>query len=360
MIRFPNQSWCVWINHKLPRVLLQFGFLLIFMPFKLSAKPIVNVYVWGGEIPKHIIQQFELRTGIGVNFSTYDSNETMYAKIKASPQGIYDVILPSSYYVERMRSQNMLAALDPQQVPNIKYIESRFQNNPYDPKNQFSIPLIWGATGIFYHKQKMKNTLSSWNQLWNPQFKNALLLLDDAREVFAMALISLGYSPNDTNLDHITEAYHKLLALVPNIKLFSSEGIQALLIDEDVMTGMVWNGDAYKAYGENSAIEFVYPKEGFVIWVDCLAIPKNAPHPQQAYAFINFLLQPEVAQQIGLIQGHAITNTAGKALLPIAIQNNPMVYPPETTLTHGHIQRDPGEQVVVQFNEYWQQLKMSF
>lgn len=325
-----------------------------------SANRTVNVYVWGGEIPKQVINQFEEKTGIKVNFSTYDSNETLYAKLRASKQSIYDVILPSTYYVERMRKQNRLLKLDKHRLSNLKHLDPLFINNNYDPMNHYSMPLIWGATGIFYNQKQINTFPKTWNSLWESNFKNKLLLLDDAREVFAMALMSLGYPPNDVQPEHIKKAYEKLLKLVPNIKLFSSEGIQAILIDEDATAGLAWNGDAFKAHAENKQIEFVYPQDGFVIWVDCLAIPANAPHINEAYAFINYLLRPDVAALIGLTQGHAITNATGKSMLPLTIQQNTMSYPSAETLARGYFQGDPGEETVALFNEYWQQLKLAF
>lgn len=337
-----------------------YAVLLIFSGIIYAEKPLVNVYIWGGEIPQSVIQQFEEATGIQVNFSTYDSNETMYAKLKANQQGIYDVILPSSYFVERMIQQGMLTRLDKTKLKNIQHLDPMFANNPYDPGNAYSLPLTWGTTGIFYNKNQLKHEPHSWAQLWNHQFRNQLLLLDDAREVFSIALMKLGYSPNDTTPKHITQAYQALLTLIPNIKLFSTEGIQALLIDEDVNTGIVWNGDAYKAKQENNAVKFVYPQEGFVIWIDCLAIPHNAPHLNEAYAFLAFLLRPEIAKQLGITQGHALTNLTARSLLPEHIRHNRMIYPSKTTLTRGYIQRYPGETAITLYHDYWQQLKMSF
>lgn len=325
-----------------------------------AAKHSVNIYIWGGEIPQKVITLFEHQTGIKVSLSTYDSNETLYAKLRVGGEKIYDVILPSSYYVERMRKKDMLQQLDHHKITQLKNLDPRFSNNSYDPNNVHSIPLIWGTTGIFYNRNAIKMPPQSWKQLWNKTFVNQLLLLDDAREIFAIALMSVGYSVNDTNKKHIKEAYTHLLDLIPNIKLFSSEGIQAILIDEDATAGISWNGDAYKAHLENKAVEFVYPEEGFVIWVDCLAIPKNAPHPQEAYAFINFLLQPEIAAMIGLTQGHAITNLLGIKRLPEQVQNNKMIYPGDNVLSHGHFQQDPGEKVVELYNEYWQKFKLAF
>ncbi len=186
------------------------------------------------------------------------------------------------------------------------------------------------------------------------------MLLDDSREIFAIALMSLGFDPNDTNPNHIKAAYEHLLQLVPNIKLFASDSIQAIMIDEDAFIGSAWNGDAFKAYTENKAIEFIYPQDGFVIWVDCLAIPKNPPHLKEAYQFINFILKPETSAQIALKEGHAITNAAGRALLPLPIKNNPVVYPPDKILRKGYFQRDIGEETLALYNQYWEQLKLAF
>ncbi len=333
---------------------------LIFLSPQLFAARVVNVYVWGGEIPQKALQRFEQKTGIKVNFSTYDSNETMYAKLKASRKNVYDVVLPSGYYVERMRKQGLLTELDAKKLPNLVNIDPLFSKNEYDPQNHYSVPLTWGATGIFYNNRWIKTSLSSWKQLWDTKWGNELLLLDDAREIFSIALLALGYDPNDADPQHVQQAYQKLLQLIPNIKLFASDSIQAILIDDDAIIGTVWNGDAYKAHTENPHIQFVYPQEGFVIWVDGLAIPENAPHLEEAYAFINFMLEPESAADIALIEGHAITNAKGKELLPPDVRNNLMVYPAFETLKRGYFQRDLGDETVALFNQYWEQLKLAF
>lgn len=338
-----------------------FAFLLFSLCSQLfCANQVVNVYVWGGEIPKKLIQQFEQETGIRVNFSTYDSNETMYTKLKASGKSIYDVILPSAYFVERMRKQGMLLQLDPEQLPNLENLEESFANNDYDPHNQYSVPLIWGTTGIFYNKTFVQKQPLTWNELWQKQWHRQLMLLDDSREVFAIALMSLGFDPNDKNPQHIELAYRRLLDLVPNVKLFASDSIQAIIIDEDAIAGLAWNGDVYKAQAENNQIAFSFPEDGFVIWVDCLAIPINPPHLKEAYQFINFMLKAETAAKIATLEGHAITNGKGRALLAETINHNPIIYPSADTLKRGHFQRDVGEETLALYSQYWQQLKLAF
>lgn len=339
---------------------LQLCLMLMLCSYPLFAQRVVNVYVWGGEIPKKVVQQFESETGITVNFSTYDSNETMYAKLKASGKSIYDVVLPSAYFVERMQKQSMLSPLDHHQLPNLANLDASFTNNDYDLGNRYSVPLIWGATGIFYNKTLINPPLQRWQELWQKRWYKQLMLLDDSREVFAIALMSLGFDPNDSNPQHIEAAYNHLLQLVPNIKLFASDSIQAIMIDEDAIAGSAWNGDAFKAQVENKNIAFSYPQDGFVIWVDCLAIPNNPPHLKEAYEFINFMLKPETSAKIALIEGHAITNAKGRALLPKSVSSNSIVYPSAETLKRGHFQRDVGEDTLMLYNQYWQQLKLTF
>ncbi|STX50836.1 spermidine/putrescine transport system substrate-binding protein [Legionella busanensis] len=324
------------------------------------AKSVVNVYVWGGEIPKEVVQQFEKETGIIVNFSTYDSNETMYAKLKASSQGIYDVILPSAYFVERMRNQHMLAKIDHRQLTNITNLDQKFTQNDYDSGNNFSIPFIWGSTGIFFNSTNITTPPSTWRALWDKRWLNQLMMLDDSREVFAIALLSLGFDPNTKDPNLIKTAYNELVKLVPNIRMFASDSVQAILIDEDASLGSAWNADVYKASKENNNVHFIYPKDGFIIWVDCLAIPQNAPHPQEALMFINFLLRPDIASQVAIITGQAITNRSGRALLPSIIRDNSVVYPSTEILMKGVFQRDVGEETLNLYNQYWQQLKLAF
>lgn len=339
-----------------------FLFLLILLSKSLLARNdqhVVNVYAWGGEIPKQLIQNFEHETGIKVNFSTYDSNETLYAKLRATQESIYDVILPSAYYVERMQKLGYLSPLDKAKLPHIKNLSKTFTQHDYDPNNQYSIPLIWGTTGIFYNQHWVKRKPQSWRDLWNKKWRHQLMILDDPREAFAMALLSLGYSIDDADPQHIQEAFEALKQLAPNIKLFANESIQAILIDEDAPAGIAWNGDVYKAQQENKAIQFIYPKEGFIIWIDCLSIPKNPPHEAEAYAFIDYLLRAKSAATIAQIEGHAITNEKGIALLPYAIKSNTLVYPDKKTLKRGMVQRDIGENAISLYHNYWQALKLS-
>ncbi len=324
-----------------------------------ASQGVLNVYIWGGEVPDSVIQQFEKETGIKVNYSTYDNNETLYAKLKATKRSGYDIIEPSSYYVDRMRREGMLQVIDRQKLSNYKNLDPSLLNQAYDPTGEYDIPLVWGTTGLFINTKFFSNTtLDQWNQLWNPMYKNKVLLLDDPREVFSMALISLGYSASDSDPQHIKEAYLKLKKLMPNVRLFSSDAVPSLVADDDATVGMIWNGDLHNAREDNPNLKFVYPTEGFGIWVDCFAIPKDAPHLDNAYRFLNFMMRGDVAVQSTLQNNYAVANLAARQLLPKALANDPVIFPSAETLKHGEFQMDVSDEALALYNYYWTLLKI--
>jgi spermidine/putrescine transport system substrate-binding protein len=338
--------------------LLLLLFTLLATPILHADEDILNVYAWSGEVPDFAIQQFERETGIKVNFSTYDSNEVMYAKLKADKSNGYDLVEPSSYYVDRMRKQGMLEELDKNKLSNFNNLNPIFLNQLYDPTSGFSVPFIWGVTGIFVNKEyHQADAIKNWADLWNKKYADQIMLLDDSREVFSMALRSLGYSANDNNPEHIKQAYLKLKELLPNVKIFNSAPI-SILIDEDATVGMVWNGDLYKSRKENSQLEFIYPKDGFIIWVDNFAIPKNAPHRENAYKFLNFLLRADVAKAIVMETYFPTTNLAAQKILPADIRDNQTVFPSRDILRHGEFQTDIGDDALALYEKYWERLKM--
>ncbi len=331
--------------------------LLIITPL-FAAENIVNVYTWSGVIPDSAIRQFETETGIKVNFSTYDSNEVMYAKLKADKNPSYDVIEPSSYYIDRMRRQDMLAKFNKAELPNFKNINTSFLNQSYDPKSEYSIPFIWGITGIFVNKEyRDPASFQRWADLWNKKYADQIMLLDDSREVFSMALRTLGYSVNDENPEHIKQAYLKLKELLPNIKIFNSAPI-SILVDEDANVGMVWNGDVFRAKKENPHVDFIFPKDGFVVWVDNFAIPKNAPHAANAHKFLNFMMRADVAKAVAIDNSFPTANLAAQKLLPADVRDSKTVYPSPDVMRRGEFQTDISDDALSLYEKYWERLKM--
>lgn len=321
---------------------------------------VLNIYAWTGEVPDFVVREFEKETGIKVNISTYENNEIMYAKIRATKNPGYDLVMPSSYFVDRMRRQNLLEKLDKSKLKNWNNLNPSFLDPTYDPNSQFSVPFIWGVTGIFINKNYYDSkSVTGWNDLWDKRFYDKMMLLDDTREVFSMALLSLGYSANDKDPEHIKQAYLKLRKLMQNVKVFSTDTVVSIIIDEDATVGMAWNGDTFKASQDNKNVAFIFPKDGFVIWVDTFSIPTSAPHKDNAYQFIDFVLRPEIAKEIAVFTSFPTANAAAQKLLPESIRNNPTVYPSKEVLSHGQFQTDLGDDTLALYEKYWEELKMS-
>lgn len=337
-------------------LLFLFSLLLSFAAF--ANDKILNVYNWNDYLPKHLIRQFERETGITVNYSEFDSNDTLYAKIKSSKQSDYDIIAPTCYMVDRMRRENMLHKLDKKQLPHFKNLDAFFLNRRFDPNNEYSVPYLWTTTGIVintrYHSPV---NVQSWADLWHKKYRNKVILLDEWRDVFSAALLMHHLNINTTNPDDVKTAYQSLVELMPNVRVFSSTTNANIFIDEDVTIGMSWSADAYLASQENPHIAYIYPKEGFTIGLDNLAIPHNAQHLAAAHQFINYILRPDIAAQLPAGTGHATPNSAAIKLMPAKLRNDPIINPDEKIRERGQFEYDLGTASRI-YEHYWQKLKI--
>ncbi len=330
--------------------------LLLFITLPVCAKNVVNVFCWTNYIPNEVIQQFEKETGITVNFTQFSSNEEMYTKLKINPDIGYDVVVPSSYYVARMAKEHMLAALDKNNLSNLQYIEPRFLNAPYDPHNQVSVPFFWGATIIGVNKKFIDpHSIQSWSDLWQPRFRDQLLLLADMRDSFSIPLLINKASINTRDPKTIQQAYLTLKQLWPNVKLINSDAIATFFIDEDIIVGSAWNGDIYQAQQENPNIVAIYPKEGFPIWVDNLVVIKNAPHLRNAYRLINFLLNPKINAEIADFTGYSTPNSAAYKLLPKS-ERESSLYPSDEVLKRAQLEDYLGDAEDT-YKYYWERFR---
>ena len=316
------------------------------------------LYIWSEYIPDEVVENFTKETGITVNLSTYDSNEAMYAKIKLAGEG-YDLIVPSSDYVGLMRRQNMLQPIDKAKLTNFANLAPKFVNQPFDPDNQYSVPYMWGSTSICVNTALVDAAqVSSLNDLWKPELSGRLLLPNDPREVFTLALKSLGYSLNETDPAHLEEAYQKLTKLMPSVRVFDSDSPKQALLSGEVALGVVWNGEAYVANEENPEIKYIYPTEGYSLWMDSLCIPKGARNVEEAHAFLNYLLRPDVAAAISTEMGYSTPNAKAMAVIPEEVRSNSIVYPTEEEAARGEFLDDIGEAMSM-YEAYWVKLKGS-
>jgi spermidine/putrescine transport system substrate-binding protein len=322
-----------------------------------AESPEVRFFNWSDYVPEEVLERFTTETGIAVRLSTYDSNEAMYAKLKLLEGKGYDIAVPSTYYVDKMRREGLLHPLDRAQLPGFKNLDPRHLDKPFDPGNVYSLPYLWGTTGIAVNAAKIDPaTVQSWADLWNPRFKGRLLLPNDMREVFHLALRAMGLSGNTTDPGQIRRAYEKLKPLMPNVRLFNSDSPLVLLVTGEIDAGMVWNGNAYLARQEDPNIRYIYPQEGCVLWMDNLVIPKGAENLDNAHRLLDFLLRPEIAKLISEKIGYASPNAEAVQRLEPELRGDPTVYPGGEVLDKGEYQVDVGDAVTV-YAEYWEKLK---
>ena len=319
---------------------------------------VLYFYNWSEYIPDSVLTEFTKETGIKVIYSTYESNESMYAKLKTMGNNSgYDLVVPSSYFVSKMAKEGMLEKLDHSKLPHFKDIDPMYLNKKFDPNNQYSVPYIWGATGIGVNTELTDpSKIHSWADLWDPKWKGQLMMMDDAREFFAMGLRVLGYSGNTTNVQQIQAAYKKLQQLMPNVLVFNSDFPANPYISGDTPAGMLWNGSAYMAQQDGAPVTVVWPKEGPILWMDNLAIPAGAKHKDAAYKMINFLLRPDNAAKIALKIGYPTPVATAKKYLPKSFVDNPLIYPPKAVMEKGEWQSAVGDKTEM-YEELFQKLK---
>ena len=259
-----------------------------------AGQPVVNVCSWGEYIDTELIAQFEEETGIAVNYQTVESNEALYSLLK-SGAGDYDVIVPSDYMISQLIEEGMLEELDYSKIPNYSLIADRFKNLPYDPANQYTVPYAWGTMGIIYNTTMVDKPITSWDALFDPQYAGQVLMFRNSRDAMATALLKLGYSLNTTDEAELQEAY-QLLAQA------KSQGVyQSFVMDEifqkleggNAAIGAYYAGDYLTMLENNEDLAYVIPQEGTNWFVDAMCVLKDAPHQEEAHAWINFIASTE-------------------------------------------------------------------
>jgi spermidine/putrescine-binding protein len=302
----------------------------------------LNLFMWSEYIPQEVLDGFTQEYGVKVNYDAYSSNEEMIAKLNAGG-AVYDLVVPSTFMVESMNKQGLLQPIDHNLLPNLKNLDKKFLDLQHDKGNKVSIPYMWGTVGIAYNKTKVTKAPTSWNDLLDPAYKGKVVVLDAAREVMGAATQATGHSLNTTNKDELKAAGDWLKKLVPSVMAWDSDNPKGNLIAGDAVIGLVWNGEAALAASENKDIEYILPKEGGVLWLDSLSIPKTSKNAYTAHAFINYVLRPDVAAKIGEAFPYGLPNTEGFKLLPKEIQESKASYPPAEWLTKAEYTNEIGD-----------------
>lgn len=319
----------------------------------------VIVYNWGEYLDPKTIELFEEETGISVTYEEYETNEIMYPKI-VSQAIAYDVVCPSDYMIQRMIENDLLAEINWDNIPNIKNMDPTYmeQSKSFDPKNKYSVPYCVGTVGILYNKSMVKEPVDSWDILWNPKYKDSILMQDSVRDAFAVALKRLGHSINSTEVDQLAAAAEDLMEQKPLVQAYIVDQVRDKMIGNEAALGVIYSGEAGYTKRENPDLEYVIPKEGSNVWIDSWVIPKNAQNKENAEKFINFMCRPEIALMNFEYLTYSTPNLKAREMIEDEeIRNSKILFPEPEDLSNCETFQFLGDDVDSYYNELWNKVK---
>ena len=308
------------------------------------------IYNWSDYMGETTLADFEREFGVRVIYDTYESNEDLIAKLQAGASG-YDLVVPSNYAVRVLRQLDLLAPVDRSFLTNWDNLDPIFTGQSFDPGNEYTVPWQWGVAGLAVRADRVRSVPDSWGVFHEARYRGKLTQLDDMRDVIGCWLQYRGHSLNSTDPAELAQAKADALRAKPNLKSYLSAPVKSQLIAGDVWIAQLWNGDTSQARVAEPAIEFVLPKEGSMIYLDSMVIPKTAPHRRAAHEFLNFILRPEVAAGISRKSGYGSPNARALAL-------EPSLLPPPTPdeMRRLEYQEDLG-QATGEWDRLWTEIK---
>jgi spermidine/putrescine transport system substrate-binding protein len=322
-------------------------------------------FTWTTYEGPNTLSDFGKLCGVTATEDFYGSNEDMIAKLRQGNPG-YDVIVPTGNYIPIMVRSDLLEKIDLTKIPNFANVSKDLQAPVYDPKNEYSVPYQWGTIAIGYNKQAVGHDVTSWDDMWN--FKGNVAWTEDPRSMFGIALNLLGKDPNTTNVDDINAARDFLADHGSNVRTIAQDDGQEKLVGGEVDMVVEYSGDILQKMIEcddkpelncKDKYDYVVPKEGSVRWVDNLAIPKDAPHPELANAFLDYILDPQVAADISNTTEYATPNQKAiddKLINPDDL-SNPIIYPTDEVSKTLFTIADVGDEATKSYNDAWTELK---
>ena len=329
-----------------------------------SSNVTINVYNWGEYISTgeddsmDVNAEFTAETGIQVNYTTFEDNESMYSKL-AGGGANYDIIIPSDYMISKLIEEGLVRKIDFSNVPNFKYIDEEYRNPAYDPTNEYSVPYAWGVTGVFYNKKYVSEPVTSWKVLWDEKYAGKILMFDNPRDSFGIALKILGYSFNTTDLSEWSEAASLLEQQKPLVQAYVMDQIFDKMASGEAWIAPYYAGDAVTLMEDNPDIGFAIPTdEGTNFFVDAICIPTCSQHPKEAEEYINFLCRPDVAAANMETVGYSTPESEARKLLPEEMSDNEIFYPSEEIMKNSEVYVNLPDDVSLQVDKLWAQVKM--
>ncbi|GKQ43001.1 spermidine/putrescine ABC transporter substrate-binding protein [Companilactobacillus sp. RD055328] len=327
-------------------------------PAKIKGNKSLIIYNWGDYLDPKLIKKFEHEYNYKVVYETFDSNEAMFSKVKQGGTS-YDIAIPSDYMIQKMKSEHLLKKLDKKKITGLSNIGESFLNKSFDKNNQYSVPYFWGTLGIVYDKRLPAQDIpDDWRDLWNPDFKKKILLVDSARDIMGMSLIDLGFSVNTKNDQELEDAKKNLDELAPNVKAIVADEIKMYMADNEAPIAVTWSGEASEIMNQNNYMNYIVPDKGSNMWFDNIVIPKTSKNTKGAYDFINFMLKPKNAAQNANYIGYATPNNQAKKYINKKQIDNPELYPSEDKLQHLQVYKELNQEYIEKYNDLFLEFKM--
>ena len=322
----------------------------------------LNVYNWGEYISSgsdgsvDVVAAFEELTGIHVNYTTFDSNESMYAKLKSGAAS-YDVIIPSDYMVAKMIDEEMLLPLNYDNIPNFALIDEQYRNPDYDPENAYTVPYMLCTTGIIYNTTMVDQAPTSWADLWDEQYAGNILMFNNSRDAYAIAAFKEGKSVNPATTDEVDEVMEQLKTQKPLVQAYVMDEIFDKMIGGEAAIGVYYSGDAITMIGDNPDLAWVFPEEGSVLSVDCMCIPATSQNQEAAEMFINFMCEVDVGTANAEYIGYTTPSTAVWEQLDDELKYSEIAYPSEEIAAKEQVFTALSEEVNSELDVKWSEMK---
>ena len=324
-------------------------------PSKSSETRTLILYNWEEYIGSNTLQNFEKETGIQVKEINYQDEEEMLGAVQ-SDQKAYDLIVASDDLIRELQEAKILAQLDFSKIPNIQHISKKYLNRPCDPEQKFSVPYLFGTTGMVVNTKYIKEEADSWQVLFNQKYKGKLAMLNNSFETMSAVSKYLGYSINDTSEEKFSKMKIKLRDQKPLLQGYLDViTIKNLMIEEKLWAAQIYSGEGLASVDENENLEYVIPKEGAPIWTDYFAVPRLAQHKEEAHIFLNYILRPEVNAAIASELWYATPNDAATPHMDPEVIQSPSVYPTAEIMARCEFFEDTGEATPT-FTRIWADL----
>lgn len=350
--------------------IISIAFILVFLASAFTIMPAaqegttIRVYNWGEYLPDgtdgsiNINKEFTKRTGIEVEYINYSSNEDLYAKLN-SGGAVYDIIIPSDYMIERMIKEDKVQKINFDNVPNYKNIAEDYKNLSYDPQNEYSVPYAAGLVGIIYNTKIVQGTPDSWSLMWDETYSKKILNFGNPRDAFATAQFLLNLDVNSTDVESWNKAAEKIKEQLPVLQKFVMDDVFNLMENGEAAIAPYYTGDYYTMKAVNPDLSFYYPKEGTNFFVDALCIPKDAPNKAGAEAYINFLLEPDIALEIAEYINYMSPNTTVLENDEYTYKGDELLYPGSEVMDKAVLYRHLPVEVIDHMQNLWDDVKLA-